>query len=206
MAYVVPLFVLIPLSIGLWNYDRLKTHGKLIVLYLCCSAIASAIAAILGMNNINNMPVFHVFTMLEFLILTFFFRQLANPGIWKLIITILGFLFIVFGVVNLLFIQPIFTYNSIPRSIESMLLIVYGLQWFYSSLGSPNRSPQHTALAWINSGIICYFSGSVFLFIFNEYVVQHSASYRIAWLTHGIFVAAFLYATITIYFIKSTRK
>ncbi len=206
MAYVVPLFVLIPLGIGLRNYPRLQMHGKLIVLYLCCSAIASAIAALLGMNNINNMPVFHIFTMVEFVVLTLFFRQLAESGIWRSTISVLGVLFILFGILNCLFIQPIFTYNSLPRSLESLLLIIYGLQWFYSSLGSTNRSTQVRSLVWINSGIICYFSGSLFLFIFNEYVVQHPTSYRIAWLTHAVFVAAFLYATITIYLIKTTRK
>jgi len=207
LGYIVPLFILAPLIVGLRGFRSFDQAAKTLVWYLIISAFTTIIAVYLAYNHINNMPVFHIFTILEFMILTLFYRHLAANRLAKQVLTFFICAFLVFGIINAIYIQPINTYNSLPRSIESLLLITFSLTSFYTSLGENNTTLKRTKdLLWINIGIICYFSGALFLFIFSEYIAKDPSTYRIGWIIHAVLLAAVLYTMITVYFIKTKNK
>lgn len=193
--------------IGLKGYRSFDPPAKTIVWYLIIATIANIVGVSLAVNNYNNMPVFHVFTVMEFLVFTLFFRYLADSQKAKKILSLFMVAFLLFGIVNAIYIQPIYTYNSISRSVESLLLIAFSLASFYRSLGENNPTVKKTKnLIWINIGIICYFSGALFLFIFSEYIAKDASSYRIGWIIHAVLVATFLYSMITVYLIKAKNR
>ncbi len=204
LGYVVPLYVLCPLIVGLRGYRSFDAPAKTIVWYLVLSAITNLVGVSMALNHHNNMPVFHVFTLLEFLLLTLFFRQLTINANKRLFFDGVMIAFSIFAIINSIYIEPIHTYNSYSRSIESLLLIAFSLISFYAMLGQNNKAAEATKnLIWINIGFICYFSGSLFLFISQKYIIKDPVAGKITWIIHAIFVAAFLYTMITVYLIKS---
>lgn len=189
---------------GYRSFDR---PAKTIVWYLLISALTNLVVVSLAMNHFNNMPVFHVFTVLEFIILTLFFRELSNNPKAIMLFNILLVAFPVFAILNTAYIQPIHTYNSISRTVESLLLIGFSLASFYTMLGQNHPlNKQSKNLMWINAGMLCYFSGSLFLFIFSKYIMKDVTANKVAWIIHAVLVAAFLYTMITVYLIKSKNQ
>lgn len=208
LSYVSPLFVLFPLIVGFRNYRNYANSEKIIVWFLITSAIASIICVSLAKNGTNNMPAFHVGTVLEFLLFCFFYRELSLRKDQKLIYLIIAIAFVLLEIISLIFWQPIKTYNSITRTTESLLLISFAVSNLFQNLGVRRAgASNHSPLIWINSGVILYFSGALFLFVFSDFLAKGDHDYyMIAWLIHAILVAAFLYCAIGIYLIKTKRK
>jgi hypothetical protein len=205
IGFAVPLFVLCPLIVGLKGYKKFDTTSKLVIYYLIVAALANLVAVSLALNHNNNMPIFHVFTVLEFILLSLFFQRLTSHRLTKKILTFCIISFSVFSIINIIYIEPITTYNSLTRSVESILLIVFSLFSFYKGLEADQavrKKIKH--LLWIHIGLICYFSGSLFLFIFSEWIAKDVGVYRVGWIIHAILVT-FLYSMLTTYLLKAKR-
>ena len=122
-------------------------------------------------NEINNLPLLHLYTLGEFIFLSLFFEKLLNlfhiPQKNKLFFVALVCILIL---LNSIFLQSIYVYNSNAKSLIQLLLIVYSLLFFFqSSTKFEQASRELQSIKLINSAILVYYSGSLFVFMFSEY-------------------------------------
>ena len=185
IAIVAPLFILVPVVVAICKYRFLSPAAKVILAYLVVSGIVNALAIGLANHGINNMPLLHLFTLLEFSMLTFFYRIISLRTFYPYSI----FLFAALCVLNAVFFQPVYEHNTYSRSLEALLIIVMAVFFFYKMLNEATVSRWYqSSLVWFNMALLLYFSGSLFLFLFSQLLTYNRQANEIAWFMHATLV------------------
>ncbi len=189
LQVAIPLSVLAPILIGTFYYRRFFTGMRIVLYYLAIAFAFNLFAALLSRQHINNMPLLHLYTVVEFACCALFFRNaLEGTRISKFIPFLIG-AFTLLSILNTCFLQDIFSFNSYSRSLEAVLLILLCLFFFYKLLGAKvDAARRSVPYLWAGMGFFFYFSGSLFLFLFPEFEHAEFSIYQLAWLIHALLV------------------
>jgi hypothetical protein len=197
---IVPASVTIPVGIAVSRYRYVRKPLRSILLYLIVAGTINGIAAFLAYRKVNNLPLLHIYTMIELVLLMRFYRQvITNPAIrrWALLTALI---FPVICIINFLFFQDIHTFNSYTRPLESIILITFGIIYLGQQTDhEPVRGWGIPPETWIVIGMLLYFSSALFQFIFSN-VVSNRASLGtrlLIWDIHAslVLIMYFLFAT-----------
>lgn len=148
-----------------------------------------------------NLPLLHIYTLTEFILIYLFYEIYFNRFYPVLLLRITAVAFVVFSVINSLFIQPINGFNTYARAAEAFILTVLSLLCFYK-LAQEHRP----AITWINTGLLLYFSGAFLLFIVSNYILSYGneLNYHI-WAVHA-FLSLTMYLLITVGLWKARKN
>jgi len=135
----------------------------------------------------NNMALSHIYVALEGLLISEIFFRSYPSLISRKWLRSLQVGYVVFVIINGLFIQEMLAYNSYSRLMEALLmppLAITFLAQVLRRLDVP-RLERHP-LFWVSIGILCYFSGNLLLFVYAEYVQGAGHEIFLAiWAIHG---------------------
>jgi hypothetical protein len=207
MGVIVPLSILLPLFFGIYQYRVLTPSAKYILLYVAVSGIINLAATIIAkFYHSNNLPLLHVLTVLELYILVLFYRQLLFSRRVPLMFQLLPLIFLCACIVNAVFFQSIYTYNSYARSLEALIIMLLAINYFAKIAASPQGSKIYALPGfWFNTAVFLYFSGAFMLFIFSNFIVGVSRhNFNIIWNIHAALVLL-MYVLFTIGF-KQCKK
>ena len=131
----------------------------------------------------NNLPLLHLYTLGEFILLSWFYKSLIEKPVvfqnkYQYFITAI----VVLIILNSLFIQNINGFNSYAKTLVQIIIISYAILYFYNL--TENRSlpfAVEKSLRLINSAIIVYYSGSLFIFMCGQISFDNSTSYLPFW-------------------------
>jgi len=206
MGVIVPLSILLPLFLGFYRFSVLERPGRILLWYLVVAAAVSLAARIIASElHLNNMPLLHIFTVIEFYLLLLFYRELLFTGKVPLFFNLLPLLFLVACCLNAYYLQSIYTYNSYMRSLEALTIMLLAVNYFAKIAAQPNSKVTASQYFWFNAGLFLYFSGAFMLFIFANFIMALSRqNFDIIWNIHASFVLV-MYILIAIGFIKCTK-
>lgn len=178
------LSVLVPLIPGLilwkWQQGNLK-----LILWLVISSVISDLLSLWLMNRrINTWPVINLFLLVQF---SFLFQILGDQR--KIILLrILFFACIGFGLYNFLFLQTPKALNSYTSYAAAILMIISALSFLYQLMNEiPVEKIQTLPLFWLAFGVLVYYGGNLFLFLFNNYLIAHlPKSHQTIWVLHNL--------------------
>lgn len=91
-----------------------------------------------------------------------------------------------------------FLFDSAGRPVESVIILSLVLAYFYKTFQELKvKNLRREPLFWVSSGLLLYFSGSLLIFIFANFVLQYSKvfNYQI-WIVHSA-LNALLYSAYT---------
>ncbi len=190
--------VLLPLLVAVLRYRCLTPALRMIGVYVLLGTFVQGIAAMMSANKQNNLPLLHLYTILEFTCFVWFYRLLEKNFIKNSIFVGLVIGFPILAILNALFLQSIYEFNTYARSLESILLIMLALVWYYRALEELKiQRLQDDAVFWINTAILLYFSGSALLFGFSNYTLSFQKPLKVyIWAFHALF-STLLYLFIT---------
>ncbi|MEP7237164.1 MAG: hypothetical protein ABI685_04855 [Ferruginibacter sp.] len=173
MTVIVPLSILLPIFIGIIKFRWLPVTARVLFWFLIITAIVNGIATIMGRYlHKNNNPLTHAFTVIELLLLLAYYKYLFSPGKKNKSYAIVAVVFIVLCIVNALFFQSIFIYNSYTRSAEAIICMLLALNYFARlASGSTGNKFVKQPDFYFNTGIFLYFSGAFILFLFSNFIV-----------------------------------
>lgn len=193
------LILLIPLFLALLNQKKYPNQLKTIFYYLVLAAITQALSFAFWKARINNYPILHIYTVLEYLALLWFYSQILKGFIPKTAFAALFIAFPLFSIFDSLFIEDIYTYNTYSRSIEALIFIFLSISWFVKIVAEDEATrEQSIAINYINAGLLIYFAGSITLFAYNNYIEEMKIVLRTnIWLIHTV-LATQLYILIAI--------
>jgi len=198
-----PLSIVPPLLIGLVRYRLMSVSFRLLCWYVFTGCLVQGLSYLYWYNNLNNLPLLHVYTILEFGFIALFYG-LEFRRTWLLTWLALGFAQI--AILNTIFLQPLHTYNSYARSLEAIMVLVCVLLSLYRQLLAGGQKLRHQPLFWVNLAFLFYFSGSLFLFIAGNYLLSGSATLnQLVWGLHALWVWL-LYTLIAIGLWKHTNR
>lgn len=175
MNVVAPCFILLPLAAALARYRQLPAAGRLLFAYLAVDAVVSFLSSVLAYNHIPNLPLYHVATIVDTVLLISFFLKLFAHKVWAGYLTAAMFLFPLLGVLNIIFLQPLFSFNSYMLSLKSMLLIFLCFLYWWHYEPVTGKAWKHIPLHWIISGLLLYFSSAFILFTFSDFIISVSS-------------------------------
>lgn len=177
---------------SLFLYKRLPKELKIFSWFLLVTGLIQLLSLILALQSINNMPLLHLYVALGFSFLCWFYATVLRQFIDRRIVLVSGLLFLLFTLVNSIFFQDIFTFNSNALTIESILIIILSLSTFMLFLNdamTEGRRELSTSLNWINSGLFIYYVSNLLIYYFGS-VITRSFSQSLnlyTWVFHSFF-------------------
>jgi hypothetical protein len=173
IALVASLSIIIPILIGIITYKKyLNTPLKTVFIYCVVYAVCEVIGWYYALHHWQNHFVQNSLSYIEVFFFGIYFYQIVEKNFAKKTI-----LFLIISTLIIITWSHWFSgreYNrldSFSLSIENLSLIAMSLIFFYQLLNNLNiqnilKYPDF----WISAGILLYFSGAFFSFIFAEYV------------------------------------
>jgi hypothetical protein len=208
LRIVVPLSALIPIVVGLYSYSQLSRLAKVIFYFTVFAGLMDGFSSILSIYHIHNLVQLHFYTIAEFLILsTFFINVFTRPGLIKAV-KVINIVFSLLWLVNFVFFRGVDQFNTLTRSLEAILIIVYAVLYFEQESRVIHAVRwEKTPANWMVTGILLYFAGSFFLFLFSNIITVHVSKPVLVfiWNLHGVFVVA-MYLLFTIGFLNERRS
>ena len=187
------LITVIPMVIGGWKYRALNQESKAIFWLAVVTFLLDAPASYLFYHAKPNLFIGHIFTPLEFLFIVYIYRRPLKsliPEKWN---TGLMVVIALLAIGNTLFLQGIKENNTNIRTLESVLLILFSLLYFFQL--ARNLSVIHLErepFFWFNTGVLLYFSGNAFIFLYSNYILKYSQDLGIkVYLIHNFFFVLF---------------
>jgi hypothetical protein len=176
-AIIVPASVLMPVSAGLVKTVYKDQPSKTILLYLLFAGVTDVVERILGTHHINNLPLLHFYTIVEYLFILRYFQLILNDQKTSKLITLMLILFPVFSILDFIFIQDIHQYNSYPRPIAAIIIIMLCMYYFFRYNDIEVKRPWSAVyLNWITFGLLIYFCSSLLYFAFINVIYHLSLS------------------------------
>ncbi|WP_316765509.1 hypothetical protein [Pedobacter frigiditerrae] len=184
---LVPLSILIPIVVFILNYKGHKLAHKFIFYYLVISGLINLTAIILSNYSIPNLPLLHLYTAVEAILLFSYFRSIFKQQTIKKALTFLIVLFPSFCALNFIFLQR-HGYNTYTRPLESILITFFCLMYIYKN-GFAEKWLQ-SSINWLNIGILAYFPASLMIFISSNYLIHKGdkTMNNIVWELHAVLV------------------
>ena len=187
LTYIVPLSILIPILIGLFNYKNLQISGKFVFYYLVASGLINLAAIVLVAFRMTNLPLLHLYTIVEAVLLLSYFRTIFTNHLIRKFLLYIIIIFPLLCIINFTFIQSIFTFNTYTRPLEAILITFFCLLYLYKSGFTENWINKQTS--WFNMGILLYFPVVCIIFILSNYMVFVSKNKELnlmIWQFHAI--------------------
>lgn len=152
------------------HYNKLV---RVFAVYVCITGVFEAVLLYSTFLRINNLPLLHVLTFIELIFLSLTYYYAFSGVVIRRAVIILCAGGLLFTVINVLFLESIWAYNSNSLSVESLLLVVFSVLYFYQMLQKPELTPiEKQAFFWINSGVLVYFAGNIFIFVFMRVIIE----------------------------------
>ena len=173
--------LLVNVVLCIFYRNALDVPFKRLFLYLIWNLIIEVLAILFIELGYNNLPLLHIYTLGEFLLFSYFYKSLIHkPEFFQNCFQpfiIVGSLLIIF---NSVFFQDIFSFNTNSKSLVQILIIAYAVIYFFNQLEQDARDRNVNSLRLINSGIIIYYSASLFIFMYG-FSIEVSDSYITIW-------------------------
>jgi len=141
----------------------------------------------------NNLYTFHIFTNIEFVFLSLFFKDILQKNIPKYFFYIAIGAFLGFSIYNSLFLQDWKKFNTYASFIEGIVMIA--LSGFYFLRGMQKvenikEFQENNHIFYMVAGIFLYFIGDFFILSLMNFIYAYADKdfARFVWILHIVFL------------------
>jgi hypothetical protein len=153
--YLYFILVISATVLGAYRWKALAKSEKFVALLMPVTLIAEIIAAFAANRWRNNYPVFHIYSPIEFLLISLYFNYAVRLLRKNNIGIILGAAGIPVALINTIFFQPIHTINAFYLLFEGVGIIFYSLCALYEDLISESRVYNKSSF-WFTLSFLIY--------------------------------------------------
>jgi hypothetical protein len=166
--------VVVPLLIGYIKRPNFKSEEKAWLYLITLSFLIEVSSLFLKRHHMNNLYIYHIYTVIEFICISFFFIRIISKTRFILLIKTGIVLFLGVALFDLIS-NGYKEADNLSTTTESIVFILYASFFFYFLLKNPTyMNVLATPVFWLNTAVLIYFSGNLFLFIFSNYLEDHS--------------------------------
>ena len=137
------------------------------------------------------MPLVHLFTAVEMILFIGYYKTLLYKKNNSPLYLFLSIGFIIFCIINAIYIQGIHSYSSYTRSVEAIICMLFALNYFARlAAGKTISKWSSNPDFYFNAGIFLYFSGAFMLFIFSNFIISNLSKpdFTVIWTIHAVLV------------------
>jgi hypothetical protein len=178
---------LIPFSLGWLRFRSNAVYLKLLFGITGVSFICDTASLILYWLKINPNYIGNTYTLVEFIVLSIIYFIVFNDRKLSRIFIAVGTFYSVVFILNLFFLQQE-KISSYTETFSSFVFIALSIAFFYRLMKDlPALQIQQLPMFWINTAVLIYFAGNLFLFILTNYLVNILKDDLIAyWTFHNL--------------------
>ena len=193
---------------GLYSFRNIGRNFKFIVIFTGIAFITeNTLTVLIAWGVKNTMLGLHFYIMVEFLLWTLFYRSMLHPYIRKRLLASVLLLFELYVVINMVFIQDLFTMPNLVRSIEGLILVLFSILLFARIMVETKYRKLWTEpVIWINIAVLFYFSGNFFFNILFNLILEYSREFSKITVIYFTVLNAFFYLMIATGFLKARVK
>lgn len=194
LSYVILAFTkAIPGSLAIFRFNKANLGLKAFIILLWFGIFQETLNLISTHVWGNSLLTGHHYTAIEFALITLFYHQylLSVRSKWLIYI---GLCFVPASLVYGYLVQDPFMFNSLARSIESALVLIYGWLWLKRDVRyqAGYRYRARSSVFWINTGIMFYFGTNLLTFaLSNSMLKNNQEALLMSYIIHA-FINAFV--------------
>ncbi|WP_187263323.1 hypothetical protein [Pontibacter beigongshangensis] len=157
----------------LYSLSLLRTTKHRLILQIFWFSVLIALVEaggwITAAHQQNNLWMSHVYVPVEYAILAFIYYYAFDAASVRRLILISIIFFFLFSAFNVLYLEGLTTYNSYPRSIESVFMVGLAMLYFYQKLKRIDQKELFDdPYFMLSAGVMFYFAvSSVYNSLFN---------------------------------------
>lgn len=178
---------LLPFGIGLLFFKRLEVERRALTILVGLAALVQILGLYFTYHpELNNIPLYSLYTPIEFLIYCFIYRSWFKGWVSPRLIEGIGFAFLLFYVGNALWLQPMDTNNTYSILVAGILLILFSILFFYRVISEMSLGPLEKSPAfWINASVLLYYAGSILILGLDNF--KEGSLAQSVWIFHSSF-------------------
>ena len=184
---VVP--VAIAALIGLARYRRLNLVQRYLLVLTLLALLVETIARTLVHYKRPNLFLVPIDAVLEFTLLGLIYREALRPSRLSRLMPWLVGLFVLGSALTYSPRLDTVQFSPVQRFTESVLVLAFVGQFFHQEMTRPVVIPtlERNPMFWVSTGLLLYFSSSMFIFLTSNYVLLLSVeiSQRV-WAIHAL--------------------
>jgi hypothetical protein len=189
---IISLLIVVPVATSIVNYKFLSKSLKFIAYLLWGGLFFNVTDIALSLFGRSSIPMFHIYTIIEFILLSVYFYQLTQRDFFKKIIQIIVAIFLGIVILNKMFLEPIDKIDNYTLTVESILLLILSSIYLTEYLSDNLIVSFQDYRFLITIGLMIYFGGNLFVFaLSNEFDI---------WIIHNILILL-LWTIFTLVFI-----
>jgi hypothetical protein len=174
------------------HYKKMRRELQVFSWFVFLSGITQFVSLAFWFARQNNMPILHFYVATGFICIAWFYNTVLRGFINAKIIWSVAILFLLFTVINSIFIQSVFTFNSYALTLESILIVILALftfMFFLNDIVKETTGHDLKGLNWINSGLFVYHASNLLIFYFGAVITQtFSKNLNLyTWILHSFF-------------------
>lgn len=153
---------------------RRNKEGSLWVIFLYC-LMSFSTDALFPLHFIPGFYLYSSITIIEYSLFSLFLYLHFKNWIFKGLLILGSAVFYFFAIVSILH-SKVENFDSIPASVESVLMLIYCIIFLYEQINDPKITfIYYTKEFWVIIAFFIYFSATFFLFIYaaNLTKMQH---------------------------------
>jgi len=161
--------IIAPILVGAICFRSLSFTIRLLFVFVLVTGVMEFTSGWMMAHKINNLALFHLHVYVEFTAITALFFLTYDSVLWRGIALSFFGLFLSYSLVNTLFYEDLYRFNSNQRYVEGLMIIVMCVGYFISLLRRPiHRYLEKQPMFWLTSGFLIYFAGTLYLFLFSR--------------------------------------
>ena len=165
-------FTLFAVLLGFFRFKSHNTEFKILILLLSFSFIIEVAAKFMAIKRHNNMPLYHLYSIIEYLCLTTIYFKILRGWVKKAIITA-AIPMLIFALFNSFYLQGLNHFPSNFLLICELIYIFYAISGFRQMLHTTETALQKQGVFWLNLALII-FSTTLFInFGLTNYLNEH---------------------------------
>lgn len=194
----------IPFIIGLLSFKKLNIALKYILLFVTVGVITEIWSAIvIKMHFDNTLYTSHFYGFFSFITLGIFYGHILKGFIKQNWIVAINILYLVYFLINSLFVQGIDEYPSNALPIGSLIILTYSILFFLKVMTEAKiKNLFAEPLIWINGALLIYNSSKLFFSVLFNLLLDHSREFSLFTVLVFLGFNGLLYLMISVGFIK----
>jgi len=194
-------------ALGIINFKSLDKKLRYLFVFVCFALFTEVTLLIITNLGVRDTrPGLHVYVPIEFLLFALMYLKSFGDYYNQKKIKILIVIFLIFSIINPLFLQELYEYSN-TRIYSSLILIFFSILYFNRIVSEAKiERLQSEPMIWINTAVLLYFSGNFFFNLLFSIILEHSR--ELSKLTINVFsvLNILFYVLIAIGFWKAGKQ
>lgn len=176
---LISMFELIPFFIGLFKFKKMDSTLKIIFYLVSIGTAMNMFLIYFGITWRSNNWVMHIYTVVEFLFIIYFYYRLFSQKVFRKIILILFGISTIIVILNKIYLEPLNKIDNYTLTIESIILLIITSMFLVDFLINNLIINLRDYRILLTVGYMIYFGGNLFIFALSNEVNG-------IWLVHNL--------------------